>query len=54
MSGNRYRTIVPGVDFWKDMVPCQAACPVHTDAGSYVQLIAQRGIREGLFHGKIA
>ncbi len=23
------------------MVPCQAACPVHTDAGRYVQLIAQ-------------
>jgi len=41
MSANRYRTIIPGVDFWKDMVPCQAACPVHTDAGRYVQLIAQ-------------
>src|SRR6516162_11676319 len=36
-----YRIIIPGVDFWKDMVPCQAACPVHTDAGRYVQLIAQ-------------
>ena len=23
------------------MVPCQAACPIHTDAGRYVQLIAQ-------------
>src|SRR5262249_9515093 len=32
---------VPGVQFWKDMIPCQAACPVHTDAGRYVQLIAQ-------------
>jgi len=38
---NGYRTIIPGVDFWKDMVPCQAACPIHTDAGRYVQLIAQ-------------
>jgi formate dehydrogenase beta subunit len=37
----RYRTVIPGVDFWKDMVPCQAACPIHTDAGRYVQLIAQ-------------
>ena len=37
---NGYRTIIPGVDFWKDMVPCQAACPIHTDAGRYVQLIA--------------
>jgi NADPH-dependent glutamate synthase beta subunit-like oxidoreductase len=26
--------------FWMDMVPCQAACPVHTDAGRYVRLIA--------------
>lgn len=28
------------MDFWKDLVPCQIACPVHTDAGRYVQLIA--------------
>jgi formate dehydrogenase (NADP+) beta subunit len=40
-SAGIYRTITPGVDFWKDMVPCQAACPVHTDAGRYVQLIAR-------------
>ena len=39
--GNGYRTVIPGVDFWKDMVPCQAACPIHTDAGRYVQLIAR-------------
>lgn len=37
----RYRTVIPRVDFWKDMVPCQAACPIHTDAGRYVQLIAR-------------
>src|SRR5512143_3982548 len=36
-----YRTLVPDIDFWKRMVPCQAACPVHTDAGKYVQLIAE-------------
>lgn len=35
----RYRTILPDVEFWKGMIPCQAACPVHTDAGRYVQLI---------------
>lgn len=28
------------------MVPCQAACPVHTDAGRYVQLIAIGEYRE--------
>ncbi len=37
---------IPDMQFWKDMVPCQAACPVHTDAGRYVQLIAEGRIRE--------
>ncbi|MCC7496422.1 MAG: FAD-dependent oxidoreductase [Bryobacterales bacterium] len=41
-----YPALIPDVDFWKDMVPCQAACPVHTDAGRYVQLIAIGEYRE--------
>ncbi|MBS1788429.1 MAG: FAD-dependent oxidoreductase [Acidobacteria bacterium] len=41
MSAFKYKTIIPDVEFWKGMIPCQAACPVHTDAGRYVQLIAQ-------------
>jgi NADPH-dependent glutamate synthase beta subunit-like oxidoreductase len=40
-SGRRYRTLVPDLDFWKGMVPCQAACPARTDAGRYVQLISE-------------
>lgn len=28
------------------MIPCQAACPVHTDAGKYVQLIAEGEYKE--------
>jgi len=28
------------------MIPCQAACPIHTDAGKYVQLIAEGKYRE--------
>jgi NADPH-dependent glutamate synthase beta subunit-like oxidoreductase len=39
-SSSIYRTAIPDIQFWIDMVPCQAACPVHTDAGRYVQLIA--------------
>ena len=39
-SSTRYRTAIPDIQFWMDMVPCQAACPVHTDAGRYVQLVA--------------
>jgi len=43
---NPYPTIVPGVEFWKDMIPCQAACPTKTDAGRYVQLIADGRFKE--------
>lgn len=41
-----FKTIVPDIEFWKGMVPCQAACPVRTDAGKYVQLIAEGGYQE--------
>jgi len=37
----RYQTRLPDIEFWKGMIPCQAACPVHTDAGRYVQLIGE-------------
>ena len=33
---------LPGLDDWKAQVKCQAGCPVATDAGRYVQLIAER------------
>jgi formate dehydrogenase beta subunit len=39
-ASSRYRTEIPDIQFWMDMIPSQAACPVHTDAGRYVQLIA--------------
>ena len=32
----------PDLNHWKAQVKCQAACPVSTDAGRYVQLIAER------------
>ena len=40
-DNSRYRVRIPNADSFKELVPCQAACPVHTDAGHYVQLIAQ-------------
>jgi NADPH-dependent glutamate synthase beta subunit-like oxidoreductase len=46
MSDFRFKTIIPDVEFWKQMVPCQAACPVKTDAGRYVQLIGRGDYRE--------
>lgn len=41
MSVTKYKTLVPNIEFWMGMIPCQAACPVKTDAGKYVQLIAE-------------
>jgi formate dehydrogenase (NADP+) beta subunit len=37
----RYPVRIPDMEFWKGLVPCQTACPIHTDAGRYVQLIAE-------------
>src|SRR5512135_3465 len=31
---------LPRLDYWKERVACQTGCPVSTDAGRYVQLIA--------------
>ena len=33
---------LPDIQDWKAQVKCQAGCPVSTDAGRYVQLIAER------------
>lgn len=35
------RTRLPDLAHWKAQVKCQAGCPVATDAGRYVQLIAE-------------
>jgi len=34
-------TRLPELEHWKAQVKCQAGCPVSTDAGRYVQLIAE-------------
>src|SRR5512144_2443862 len=46
MGKAAFKTVVPDVKFWKEMVPCQAACPVKTDAGRYVQLIGRGDLKE--------
>ena len=35
------RVQLPDLDHWKNQVKCQTGCPVATDAGRYVQLIAE-------------
>jgi NADPH-dependent glutamate synthase beta subunit-like oxidoreductase len=41
MNKEIYKTTIPDAEFWRKMIPCQYACPIHTDAGKYVQLIAE-------------
>ena len=38
---DRLSVSIPDIEFWKGLVPCQIGCPIHTDAGRYVQLIAE-------------
>jgi len=38
---DKYKTQIPDIEFWKNLVPCQIGCPIHTDAGRYVQLIGE-------------
>lgn len=40
------RTALPDLAHWKAQVKCQAGCPVSTDAGRYVQLIADGRLEE--------
>lgn len=42
----KYRVQLPDLAFWQNLVPCQMACPIRTDAGRYVQLIAERRYEE--------
>lgn len=42
----KYKVTLPDIEFWKGLVPCQIGCPIHTDAGRYVQLIAEERYRE--------
>ncbi|MBM4169811.1 MAG: 4Fe-4S dicluster domain-containing protein [Ignavibacteria bacterium] len=42
----KYRVAIPDFVHWQKQVKCQAACPIHTDAGRYVQLIAEGNYKE--------
>lgn len=45
---SRTLPVVPDARWWLENIPCQAACPVHTDAGAYVTAIAD-GDFEGAY-----
>src|SRR5512141_2653910 len=39
---DKVRAVIRPLTWFRDNVPCLVACPVKTDAGRYVQLIAER------------
>ena len=49
MTDYKYRVKVPTTQDWRDMVKCQAACPVLTDSRGYV-LAAARGDLETAYN----
>jgi NADPH-dependent glutamate synthase beta subunit-like oxidoreductase len=40
-TGRTYPTVVPGLQYFLDLVPCRSACPVRTNAGGYVRAIGE-------------
>ncbi len=42
----KHKVKVRDVLFYRENVPCMQACPVHTDSGRYVQLIAEGRFKE--------
>ncbi|MFN4261046.1 MAG: FAD-dependent oxidoreductase [Gemmataceae bacterium] len=40
-----YHVTIPDVEYWRRQIPCQDACPVHTDARGYVRAIAEGDYR---------
>lgn len=47
MTATQYKIKIPDVDYWREMVKCQAACPVNTDARGYVLAMARNEIELG-------
>lgn len=41
-----FKLRIPDLDYWKENIPCQSACPVHTDARGYVRAIADGRFEE--------
>jgi NADPH-dependent glutamate synthase beta subunit-like oxidoreductase len=47
MADDLYQVIAPSTKFYQDMVKCQAACPVNTDARGYVMAVACGDLERG-------
>jgi formate dehydrogenase (NADP+) beta subunit len=42
-----YQTVVPSFQYFLDLVPCRAGCPVRTNSGGYVRAVAEWDTRRG-------
>jgi len=47
LSDRTYSVVVPDFQYFRDLVPCRTACPVHTDSGAYVRAIAEWDTERG-------
>lgn len=45
----KYPAIFRDILWYRENVPCMQACPVHTDSGRYVQLIAEKQFQDAFF-----
>lgn len=45
----RYPAVFKDLLWYRENVPCMQACPVHTDSGRYVQLIAEGKYKDAFF-----
>jgi formate dehydrogenase (NADP+) beta subunit len=45
-AAGRLRVDLPGPNYHRDLISCQVACPVHTDARGYVRAIAEGRFEE--------
>jgi formate dehydrogenase beta subunit len=41
LARRTYRALIPDADFYRKLIKCQEACPVHTDARGYVTAVAR-------------
>ena len=46
---NKYTAVFRDLLWYRENVPCMQACPVHTDSGRYVQLIAEKQYQDAFF-----
>ena len=47
MSEKKYNVKIADTQYWRDMVKCQAGCPVNTDSRAYVTAMARGEIELG-------